>query len=223
MKIDILKRLLEVGSDNLLDYRKVTKFDAEGIPYQTTIPGVGGVETLADALKKRTDTNPLITVGDLSGLGDFNNKYGRDVADSAIEKSLQLFAKMFSDIGTAISPSGDEAWFLPNEGVDFKDVNKKIQEFLLELNTPSVQTPDGLVGLNAKFFVGREKFSDVEDKLKYDEDGKTKLPPGVIKIQGSLINKDKDLVVRPEGVSDQKIIYQEQPKSEEVNTTSEEG
>ena len=199
--------------DDFIDYREVTKFDPEGVPYKMTLYSVAGIETLTKYLQDREDTDegdPLIAVGDLSGMGDFNNEFGREVADLAIEKALLLFARTMSKLGLCVSPSGDEMWLLPDAGVDFKRINQGIAEFLGKLNALQVPVDDEgtTVGLNAKFYVGRTKFSDVEALLKFDPETGEKLEPGIIKIQGALIDKDEDLVVRPTGVSDQKRIEQ---------------
>lgn len=206
MKNNFIKIILE---GRFIDKRSILKFDDKGIPYQKPIE-VGGIKTLTDALRERikTDKNPIIVVGDMSGLGEFNNKYGREVADSAIEKALTLFGSELGDIGVAVSPSGDEMWLLPDEDVDTELIIDKIKEFLIQLNGIGLETPDGKVGLNAKFYVGRKNFANVEGILKYDEKG-DKLPPGTIKVDKDLIGKSKDLVINDEEISDEKVIVLE--------------
>ena len=199
-----IKVLLEAVE--FLDKRNIVKFDKQGIPYQKEVP-IGGIKTLTKALEERvkTDKNPIIVVGDMSGMQIFNNEYGRETADQAIEKTLTLFSNEMKKIGVPVSPSGDEMWLLPDVEIEPEEIVKSLVEFLIKLNRVGLTTKRGKKGLNAKFYIGRKHFADVESILKTDEKG-NKLPPGTIKIDKSLVGEKKDKIINDENVSDAKVI-----------------
>jgi GGDEF domain-containing protein len=182
------------------DLRNIIKFKDNGEIYYKEIKGVHNVKALMPVLKERVKDNPIIVAGDLSGLGDLNNFYGREAADDAIEKSLELFSKMMKEHGTVASPSGDEIWFLPNKDVEAKDIAKLLTEYLKKLNSiemkaKNVETKkEDTFGLNAKFYIGRKTFDDVEASLKFMPNSEEKVPPGTIKVEGELWNEEGEKI-----------------------------
>lgn len=191
-------------------YRQILKFDENGIPYYKTLISVPGINAIKEELLRRADAGekePVIVVGDLSGMADFNNYYGREIADGAIEKALTVFVKNFSGkCGIAASPSGDEMWGVPHPGSHTKEIIKHLTNIIKKLN--NVKHPAGkeLLGLNAKFYIGRKRFSDVEKYLKINQKTGEKIPPGRIIVEGKLLNKEKDVIIKLKGVSNEKII-----------------
>jgi len=208
MDVDYLINLLESSERIYADNRFITKFNAKGIPYLKRIESIGGIRTLTTALRQRMkrDKNPIIIVGDMSGMSTFNNEYGRETADLAIEKCLRLFSKEMKKIGLPISPSGDEMWLLPDSDIKVSHMISTIKDFLIKLNNVGLEINGKKVGLNAKFYIGRKPFSEVEGVLKVDESG-NKLPPGTIKVDKELtLNKDSDKVINYPEVSDDSVI-----------------
>lgn len=165
---------------NIIDHRIITKFDKHNIPYCYAMKEIPDTETIRKVLLDRMEESeklPVIVCGDISGLKDFNNHYGRETADTAIEKALTVFVQDFA--GIAGSPSGDEMWAVPPKESNEADIINNLTEILKKFNNINLQTNKGNVGLNARFYVGRKHFADVEKNLKYHSHTGEKLPPGL--------------------------------------------
>ena len=160
-------------NENISDKRTILKFDDRGIPYIKILENIPNGQIIRETLLKYAESGnerPIIIAGDLSGMGDFNNKYGREIADGAIEKSLEIFVNEFSGTGAAAgSPSGDEMWGVPKQDDKTEKIIKQTTDILKKLNNINYQANEDVVGLNAKFYIGRKSFADVEKYLKYNQ------------------------------------------------------
>jgi len=202
-----------------LDYRYITSYEMKKgveVPYQQRVE-IGGIETIRAAILQRIenakptdgviDICPTVVVGDLSGLGDFNNDYGRKVADGAILSALSTFAQKVDKHGDApFSLSGDEMGVLIKDGVPFETAIETLRDTLKSFNSLDYDTGEQKVGLNAKFFIGKRNLGSIEKYLKFHPETGEKLPPGSIVVGKELIGAKKDKVIYPEGVSNEKII-----------------
>ncbi|MDD5688516.1 MAG: JAB domain-containing protein [Elusimicrobia bacterium] len=212
-------------SENVLDRRKILKFDDTGIPYEKILDNVPGVQTIREELKKYKEQKirPIIIAGDLSGLYEFNNKYGREIADGAVEKALEVFVNEFSKTGATVgSPSGDEMWGVLPRDAKVEEVTEQLTGVLKKMNNMGYQANDDVVGLNAKFYIGRKSFGDVEKYLKNDPKTGEELPPGVIVVEGELLNSKEDVIIKPQGVSNERIVRESDRVNHSVNVANDE-
>src|SRR6056297_387777 len=112
--------------------RKILKFDEHGIPYhqETDVPGINPLRRkLTTAVSE--GRNPLVVVGDISGMGKLNNQYGREIADDAILAALRKFVDTFAGTGTAAgSPSGDEIWAVSHPRATAVELVKNLKNYL---------------------------------------------------------------------------------------------
>ncbi len=127
-----------------------------------------------------------------------------------------MFAKKFHGTGAAVgSPSGDEIWGVPNQKEKPEKIIAQISGYIKQLNDMEYKLKDGdTVGLNAKFYIGRKSFANVEKHLKYHPETGEKLKPGTIVVEGDLLGCEKDVVVKSSDISSENIIYK---KAKEEN------
>ncbi len=199
--------------------RMVLKFTDDGIPYMYELKNVPGVGALIEELnvRKNIGDDPILIIGDISGMGDLNNTYGRKITDGVVEKILETFVldlggkgvgKYKSVVG---SPSGDEMWGIMHKGATLKETMDIISSFLDKLNKMEHEIRPGVVmGFNGKFFIARgtSAFEEGESQLKIDPITKQKYPPGTIIIDKGIDKTDKNIVVfsKKGGRSDEKFI-----------------
>jgi DNA repair protein RadC len=194
------------------DMRTIIKFDPDGgRPYMKILDNVPGAGFIAETLlnmAQNGNERPVIVAGDLSGMGEFNNRYGREAADEAIEKALEVFVKEFEPEELAAgSPSGDEMWGVMIGDIETEKIIYRLSEVLKKLNMLGHRAGNDVVGLNAKFYVGRKSFAEVEKHLKYHPETGLELPPGVIAVEGALLNSRRDVIIKPKEVSSEKIVF----------------
>jgi len=226
VKARMLKKLEEATGK-----RQIIKFDKHGMPYTKGIEGVPDLTPITAELEKRIESgeeeNTIIVAGDLSGLGNFNNFYGREIADGAIETALLKFVSKFNGIGEGAvsgSPSGDEMYGVAHRGATVNEITKHIKNIIKAFNSLQYDVGnDEKVGLNGKFYIskGIDGFAEAEKHLKIDPATGEKLPAGTIIIDGKLMGQKKNVIILPEGdISNETIIKHGKSKATPVKKAS---